>query len=153
MEKRWNAIKNTGKEESFVDADGNLFFDPDSGVVVDRDGDVRTHDYKVMTCWPLPTKAALPDDHSATRQASEGERRTTPALTKDHERILAVLVQAPHKRQLVIDVAAKGPIRNRGTVGRLVRELEDFGLVERSLGKRKGAALTDAGLERAKAVT
>ena len=152
METGWNAIRDDGKEEPFVDADDKIFFDPACGVVVGRDGNVRTHNYKVMTCWPLRT-TALPDDPTAARQATEGERRTTPALTKDHEAILAFLAKTPHRRQRVIDVAANGPIRNRETVGRLLRELEDMGLVERKYGKRMGAALTAEGLERANAVT
>ena len=153
METRWNAISIDGKEEPFVDAGGKIFFDPACGVVVGRDGNVRTHNYKVMTCWPLRTTAALPDDPTAARQATEGERRTTPALTKDHEMILAILAKTPHRCQRVIDVAANGPIRNRETVGRLLKELEDMGLVERKFGKRKGYASTAEGLERAKAVT
>lgn len=67
------------------------------------------------------------------------------ALTPDHESILAVLGKTPMKCQLVVDVSGAGSIRNRETVGRLLRELSDFGLVDRPHGQRKGYALTDLG--------
>ena len=153
MRKRWDAIKNTRSEEFFVDADGNVHFDPDGSIVFDRNGEPVTKRGKIVTSRRHGTKTALRDDPTATRQATEGERRTTPALTKDHEAIRAFLAKTPHRRQRVIDVAANGPIRNRETVGRLLRELEDMGLVERKYGKRMGAALTAEGLERANAVT
>ncbi|MCC6230532.1 MAG: hypothetical protein IT432_15065 [Phycisphaerales bacterium] len=70
------------------------------------------------------------------------------ALTSDHESILAVLGKTPTKRKTVIDVASAGTIRNRETVGRLLSELEEAGLVDRLYGKRKGYALTDAGRKR-----
>ncbi|MFN7396395.1 MAG: hypothetical protein ACK5UW_05550 [bacterium] len=70
------------------------------------------------------------------------------ALTKDHDSILAVLGKTPTKCKTVIDLASTGPIRNRETVERLLRELAGFGLVDRPHGKRKGYALTDAGRKR-----
>lgn len=70
------------------------------------------------------------------------------ALTTDHESILAVLGKTPTKCKTVIDVSSAGTIRNRETVGRLLGELEGFGMVDRPHGKRKGYALTDAGRKR-----
>lgn len=70
------------------------------------------------------------------------------ALTRDHEAILAVLGKTPTKCKTVIDVAAAGPLRNRETVGRLLRELADAGVVHRPFGSKKGYALTDPGLKR-----
>ena len=152
MRKRWDAIKNARSEEILIDADGNVIFDPDGCIVTDG-GKIVLDGDEIVTSQPLATKATLPDDPTAARQAVEGERRTTPALTKDHEMMLAFLAKTPNRRQLVIEVAANGRIRNRETVGWLLRELEDIGLVERKYGKKKGYALTTAGLERAKAAT
>ncbi len=70
------------------------------------------------------------------------------ALTTDHESILAVLGKTPTKCKTVIDVASAGTIRNRETVGRLLRELAGFGMVNQPHGKRKGYALTDGGRKR-----
>lgn len=70
------------------------------------------------------------------------------ALTVDHESILAVLGKTPTKCKTVIDVASAGPLRNRETVGRLLRELESRGMVVRPFGKQKGYALTDTGRKR-----
>lgn len=67
------------------------------------------------------------------------------ALTADHESILAVLGKTPTKCMVVIGVASAGTIRDRETVGRLLRELSGFGLVNRPHGNRKGYALTAAG--------
>lgn len=69
-------------------------------------------------------------------------------LTTDHEDILAFLGKTPTKCKTVVTVAGDGPIRNRETVGRLLRELAEWGLVERPHGLRKGYALTDAGRKR-----
>ncbi|HRQ74264.1 MAG TPA: hypothetical protein PLU35_14675 [Phycisphaerales bacterium] len=72
----------------------------------------------------------------------------TVVLTADQEAILAVLSKTPTKCRTVNDVASVGTIRNRETVGRLLRELARFGLVDRPHGTRKGYALTDAGRKR-----
>lgn len=85
--------------------------------------------------------SALPADVIDENDAG-GE---VPALTKDHWLILAELARTPQSCRTVIDVAGSGPIRNRETVGRLLRELAEYGLVHRPHGKRKGYALTDAG--------
>ncbi|MCC6321732.1 MAG: hypothetical protein IT438_09910 [Phycisphaerales bacterium] len=73
---------------------------------------------------------------------------TGVALTADHESILAVLGKTPTKCKTVIEVSSAGTIRNRETVGRLLRELAGFGMVDRPHGRRKGYALTDAGRKR-----
>lgn len=69
-------------------------------------------------------------------------------LTADHESVLAVLGKTPTRCRTVIDVSSAGTIRNRETVGRLLRELAGFGMVDRPHGKQKGYALTDAGRKR-----
>lgn len=75
------------------------------------------------------------------------------ALTADHDSILAVMRLKPTRCMTVIAVAGKGEIRNRETVGRLLRELAEAGMVERRYGKRKGYALTDAGRKRVSVTT
>jgi hypothetical protein len=67
------------------------------------------------------------------------------SLTADHEAILAVLVKVPTRCRTVIEVASNGTIRNRETVGLLLKQLATFGLVHRPHGKRKGYVLTGAG--------
>jgi hypothetical protein len=69
------------------------------------------------------------------------------ALTSDHESALAILGKNPNKCKRVVDMLEKGPIRNRETMGRLLRELESFGLVDRPFGPRKGYRLTGKGLQ------
>jgi hypothetical protein len=79
---------------------------------------------------------------------SEVAMRTVPekiALTKDHESMMGVLRASSAKCKTVLAVASAGPIRNRETVGRLLRELAALGLVNRPYGMRKGYALTEAG--------
>jgi hypothetical protein len=84
--------------------------------------------------------------------AGEPPTRTLPtvaALTHDHETILRFLSRAPFSCKLVHEVTSAGPIRNRETAGRLLRELDAMGLVHRPHGARKGYTLTDAGRARA----
>jgi hypothetical protein len=92
--------------------------------------DAEVHDGVVR---PSPDGQADGEDH---------------ALTKDHETILAELARTPQSCRTVIDVSGCGPIRNRETVGRLLRELSEYRLVERPHGPRKGYALTAAGKAR-----
>ena len=72
------------------------------------------------------------------------------ALTPDHERVLSVLAKTPTKTLTITRVAAIGPIRNRETVGRLLKALATMGLVDLPHGPRKGYALTSSGLARVK---
>ncbi len=67
------------------------------------------------------------------------------ALTPDHESMLEALRKTPTKCRTIIQIASAGPIRNRETVGRLLGELADYGMVHRPHGTRKGYALTDEG--------
>lgn len=69
------------------------------------------------------------------------------ALTKDHESILAILGKQPTKCLAVHWVASLGPIRNRETVGKLLRDLERLQLVHRPYGPRRGYTLTQQGLQ------
>ncbi len=73
---------------------------------------------------------------------------TRTALTADHETILTILAKTPTKCRTVVNVAGTGPIRDRETVGRLLRELARFGLVDRPHGVKKGYAITTGGLVR-----
>jgi hypothetical protein len=75
------------------------------------------------------------------------------ALTADHDAILAVLGKTPSKCLTVIDVSSAGTIRNRETVGLLLRQLAKIGLVHRPFGTKKGYALTDAGRMRSPGAT
>jgi hypothetical protein len=68
-------------------------------------------------------------------------------LTRDHETILRTFLKKTGKFRLVVDVAADGPIRNRGTVGKLLRELVGFGLLQQR-SRRTGFAVTEAGARR-----
>ena len=74
MRKHWDAIKNTRSEEILIDADGDVHFDPDGWIVTDNDGTPVMHGDEIVTCKPLRTTAALPDDPTAARQATEDER-------------------------------------------------------------------------------
>lgn len=69
-------------------------------------------------------------------------------LTVDHELVLKTLARTPHRCVQIADLAAIGPIRNRETVGSLLKDMASFGLVHRPYGRRKGYALTKAGLDR-----
>jgi hypothetical protein len=73
---------------------------------------------------------------------------TGPVLAADHESILAVLGKNAKKCMNVLEVSSAGKIRNRETVGNLLKALAAMGLVHRPYGKRKGYALTDAGRQR-----
>jgi hypothetical protein len=87
-------------------------------------------------------------DSNTLQQPQHGtdKMKSIPAvLTDDHESMLAVLGKAPMKCMTVISVASLGTIRNRETVGRLLRDLAKFGLVSLPYGKRKGYALTEMG--------
>jgi len=66
-------------------------------------------------------------------------------MTADHELILAVLGKNPAKCFLVNDVTSVCTIRDRETVGRLLRELDEIGMVHRPYGPRKGYSLTLSG--------
>jgi hypothetical protein len=91
-------------------------------------------------------------------QPSAGVIVSTPAmepmpLTADHETILRELSRQSGSCKTVVALAGAGPIRNRETVGRLMRELMDAGYVALPHGKRKGYALTEPGRERAARAT
>lgn len=75
------------------------------------------------------------------------------ALTADQESILTVLGKTPTKCMTVIDTSSAGTIRNRETVGRLLRELATFGMVYKPHGKHKGYALTEEGRKRLTLIT
>jgi hypothetical protein len=95
-----------------------------------------------------PSEGGPPGSSSVVRNVDVDRDPTIAPLTADHEAILAVLAKSATKCKTVIAVAGAGPIRNRETVGRLLRELAGFGLVNRPHGKRKGYALTPAGRKR-----
>jgi DNA-binding IscR family transcriptional regulator len=89
------------------------------------------------------------------REAIESMSDGHPALTPDHEAILRAMGTRPTKCWIVSELLGS-PSRNRETVGRLLRELKDMGLVHRPHGVKKGYALTEAGrkwLSGASAVT
>ncbi len=69
-------------------------------------------------------------------------------LTPDHEIVLKALARTPHRCVQVSRLAAVGPIRNRETVGTLLKEMECMALVHRPFGIRKGYALTKRGVAR-----
>lgn len=96
--------------------------------------------------------AAVLETRGTDAPTSASPRPHSPSadcvLTADHESILAVLAKTPTKCRTVIDISSCGLIRNRETVGRLLRELAAFGLVHRPYGRRKGYALTEAGRKR-----
>ncbi len=91
--------------------------------------------------------------HLDERKQSKGVLNSNggePRLTKDHETILVEMLKTPARCRTVLDMAGPGkPIRNRETVGRLLRELMRCGLVHRPHGTHKGYALTDDGRARA----
>lgn len=68
-------------------------------------------------------------------------------LSDDHIRILRMLAQEKGRCLQIATLIAKGPSRDRGVVGRLLKYLENLGYVNRPLGPRKGRAITDAGLK------
>lgn len=70
-------------------------------------------------------------------------------LHADQYSILTVLAARPRDCMTVNRVSSIGTIRNRETVGRLLRELARFGLVHRPHGLRKGYAITSDGIARA----
>ena len=74
-----------------------------------------------------------------------GAEAIDAAITADHELILSVLSNAPGKCMKVHEVTSKCQIRNRETVGRLLRDLNVRGLVDQPFGIRKGYGLTDKG--------
>ncbi len=74
---------------------------------------------------------------------------TVPPLHADQYSILKVLATRPRDCKTVIDLSSIGTVRNRETVGRLLRELAGFGLVHRPYGRRKGYAITSDGIARA----
>lgn len=98
----------------------------------------------------IPNARSLPASEAAQFPAPPhgADKSVGPALTADHESIMAVLAKSPMKCKTVIEVSSAGTIRNRETVGRLLRELETLGMVYRPYGKRKGYALTDLGRKR-----
>lgn len=82
--------------------------------------------------------------------ATRAAVREPMALTSDHETVLKCLARFPMKRMKVSDVVEKnGKMKNKETVGRLLRELKAGGLVERDLGRNKGYALSTNGRIRA----
>ncbi len=118
--------------------------------IVKRDWQKQSHSDGVNR--PSVKAAAGGAEGNATPPALPGGAvdANGPALTADHESVLAVLAKTPTKCKTVIDVASCGPIRNRETVGRLLRELEGFGQVNRPYGKHKGYALMASGKARNK---
>lgn len=71
-------------------------------------------------------------------------------LTEDHEAVLKTLARTPYRCMQIAQLAAVGPIRNRETVGTLLKEMARFGLVHRPFGRRRGYALTGPGMDRAR---
>lgn len=69
-------------------------------------------------------------------------------LTEDHETVLKTLARTPHRCMQVAKLAAIGPIRNRETVGTLLKDMACVGFVDRPFGPRKGYAITKRGLDR-----
>ena len=122
MRKRWDAIKNTRSEEFFVDADGNVVFDPDGCVIIDDDTgsaiiDDDTHE--IVTDDPIRT-TALPDDPTAARQATEDERMPDDLIRQ--ERACAILACSAKTVMRRID---DGTVRGYGPKGgRMVSQAE-----------------------------
>lgn len=67
------------------------------------------------------------------------------SLTADHETILAYLQKCSPRCKKVQDVCAASTIKNRETVGKLLRDLLGMGLVCRPHGVKKGYCLTENG--------
>jgi hypothetical protein len=85
-------------------------------------------------------------------EPEEADAANNP-LTPEHEAMLRVLAADPTRCRTVEQIALKGPIRNRETVGRLLRELAAAKFVHRPFGRPKGYALTQPGLSRASALS
>lgn len=95
---------------------------------------------------PRPSPTERLKEPLGARAGDIGEGKAPASVTRDQALILRALRKAPHRCLLLPDLMAMSGLKNRETVGRLVKELMGAGLVHRPHGERKGCSLTAAGL-------
>lgn len=71
-------------------------------------------------------------------------------ITSEHEMLLERLNRTPTRCRTVSRLAIEGPVRNRHTVGKLLRQLLAIGLVYQPYSNKKGYAITPEGSARLK---
>jgi hypothetical protein len=73
---------------------------------------------------------------------------TVPPIGKDHRTVLhALTIPKPGVVYTVVELAGRGPIKNRETLGRLLRDLLDYEMVKQPHGPRSGYAINTYGLQ------
>jgi hypothetical protein len=70
-----------------------------------------------------------------------------PALTEDHERVLRYLKKIEGRCRPATWIADNGPIRNRETLGQLLKDLAVMGFAHQPHGRKKGWAIGDLGVK------
>jgi hypothetical protein len=126
----------TPEGERWIDAVARSAHVPPVGrIIVEADRIRKLRTIAGLMDPAVPALAVVDDDEAKPPALAGGV-----ALTADHKVILTVVGR---NCMTVTEVSGVGPIRCRETAGRLLRELESFGMVYRPYGKRKGYALAE----------